>query len=76
MASAAPQLRGFLATALKRQCIIAGVISLVAVVATKVLLKDARLKKYEEFYKHYDADKDFERMRDAGVFRCVKPLKK
>ena len=76
MASAAPQLRGLLATALKRQVLIAGGISLVAVIATKLLVKDARLKKYEEFYKHYDAEKDFERMRDAGVFRSVKPLRK
>ena len=73
MATARPQLRGLLGTTLKRQVVIAGVIGLLAVVATKVLVKDARLKKYEEFYKHYDADKDFERMKNAGVFRSVKP---
>jgi len=29
------------------------------------------LKRYEEFYKNYDAEKDFERMRRAGVFRSA-----
>jgi len=52
---------------------VAGVLSLAAVILTKVFVKDARLKKYEEFYKNYDAEKDFERMRNAGVFRSAKP---
>jgi len=76
MAAVRPQLRGFLASALKQQVVIAAGLSVVAVVLTKVFLKDARLKRYEEFYKNYDAEKDFERMRDAGVFRSVKPVTK
>ena len=73
MASSAPQLRGLLGTSLKKQVVVAGVLSLAAVILTKVFVKDARLKKYEEFYKNYDAEKDFQRMKNAGVFRSAKP---
>jgi len=73
MAAARPQLRGLLATSLKRQVAVCAGLSLVAVICTKVFVKDARIKRYEEFYKTYDADKEFERMRDLGVFRSVAP---
>jgi len=73
MASAAPQMRGLLASQLKREVVVAGVLSLGAVILTKVFVKDARLKRYEEFYKNFDAEKEFERMRNAGAFRCAKP---
>jgi len=76
MATARPQLRGLLSSALKRQVVICGGLSLVAVILTKVFVKDARLKRYEEFYKTYDAEKEFVRMRDTGVFRCVAPVTK
>jgi len=69
----APQLRGLLASSLKKHVIICSALGLSSAALVKVFVKDARLKRYEEFYKHYDAEKDFERMRDAGVFRSVKP---
>lgn len=76
MASAArPQLRGLLKGQLLRHVATVSVLSVITVGLTKHFLKDARIKAYEEFYKTYDADKDFERMRDAGVFRSVKPAK-
>jgi len=71
MAAAKPQLRGLLASNLKRQVIVAAVLGVGSVIAVKHFVKDARLKRYEEFYKNYDAEKDFERMRRAGVFRSA-----
>jgi len=71
MATAKPQLRGLLASSLKKQVVIAGVLGVVSVLAVKHFVQDARLKRYEEFYKHYDAEKDFERMRRAGVYRSA-----
>jgi len=76
MAAARPQLRGLLASSLKQQVVICAGLSLVAVIATKHFVKDARIKRYEEHYKTYDADKEFERMRDVGVFRSVAPVAK
>lgn len=35
---------------------------------------DVRKQKYVDFYKSYDAQKDFERMRELGVFQSVRPL--
>jgi len=67
--TAKPQLRGLLASQLKGQVIVAAGLGVISVILVKVFLKDARLKRYEEFYKSYDAEKDFERMRRAGVFR-------
>lgn len=43
------------------------------VTAFKFLVVDKRKKKYEEFYKNYDAEKEFERMRKAGVFQSAPP---
>jgi len=66
-------MRGLLASALKKQVMICGGLSVLAVVLTKHFVKDARLKRYEEFYKNYDAEKEFERLRNAGAFRSVRP---
>jgi len=71
MATSKPQLRGLLASSLKTQVIVATGLGLGSVFLVKHFLKDARLKRYEEFYKNYDAEKDFERMRRAGVFRSA-----
>jgi len=76
MAAARPQMRGLLASALRKQVMICGGLSVLAVVLTKHFVKDARLKRYEEFYKNYDAEKEFQRLRDAGAFRSVKPEEK
>jgi len=74
MAAARPQLRGLLAIALKRQVIVCTGLSVVSVLLVKHFVKDARLKRYEEFFKNYDAEKEFERLRDAGAFTSVAPL--
>lgn len=75
MASAVvrPHLRGLLSRNLKRNFIIATVVSAASTVAWRVGLCDARKNKYAEFYRTYDEKKDFERMKVAGVFHSVKP---
>ena len=35
---------------------------------------DARKTAYANFYKTYDVQKDFERMRELGVFHSVRPV--
>lgn len=74
-AAGRPQLRGLLKGQLLRHVIAVSGLSVITVGLAKHFLKDARIKAYEDFYKNYDAEKDFERMRDAGVFRSVKPAK-
>lgn len=34
---------------------------------------DARKQRYADFYKTYDGQKDFERMKELGVFQSVRP---
>ena len=72
MATAKPVLRGLLKSQLKRDFAIATTICFVATAAWKVLVKDARTKRYEEFYKTFEPQEEFESMRNAGVFDSVK----
>lgn len=39
-------------------------------------VSEPRKRAYADFYKNYDAMKDFEAMRDAGVFESVQPKRK
>ncbi len=59
---------------LKKHFLIGAVISVACATAVKIFLFDARKKKYADFYKTYDIHKDFERMRELGVFQSVRPL--
>jgi Cytochrome c oxidase subunit VIc len=51
MSAVRPQLRGLLASQLKRQVVGCVLLSTVAVSYAKFGFKDGRLKRYEEFYK-------------------------
>ncbi|KAK7101045.1 cytochrome c oxidase subunit 6C-1-like [Littorina saxatilis] len=73
MSVARPALRGFLKSDLKRNFIIATAVSIVSTLAWRVGICDDRKNKYAEFYKTYDAQKDFERMKLKGVFHSVNP---
>ncbi|KDR10921.1 cytochrome c oxidase subunit 6C [Zootermopsis nevadensis] len=64
-----PQLRGLLASSLKFHLPAAIAVSAVTTVLFKIFWVDRRRARYAEFYKNYDAEKDFERMRKAGVFK-------
>ncbi|KAL7671896.1 hypothetical protein ACOME3_006798 [Neoechinorhynchus agilis] len=54
-----------------------GVLSLVlpfgVAYAYKHFVVDWRRNKYEEFWRTYDAERDFQRMVNAGVFKSVRP---
>ncbi|KAF4518810.1 hypothetical protein B566_EDAN008138 [Ephemera danica] len=73
MSIAKPQMRGLLNSSIKKNLIISGVLCVISVFAMKFGFNDVRKAKYAEFYKTYDAEKDFERMRKTGVLQSVKP---
>jgi len=69
-----PQMRGLLSSHLKKHFAIGVVLAVAGAACVKVFLYDWRKAKYAEFYKTYDVQKDFERMRELGVFQSVRPL--
>ncbi|XP_054841277.1 cytochrome c oxidase subunit 6C [Eublepharis macularius] len=68
-----PQMRGLLASRLRKHMIIAFIISFGCASLYKFGVTEPRKRAYAEFYKNYDAMKQFEAMRDAGVFESVPP---
>ncbi|KAM5157656.1 cytochrome c oxidase subunit 6C [Mantella aurantiaca] len=70
---AKPQMRGLLAKRLRFHIIGAFICSLTAAAMYKYGVAEPRKKAYADFYKNYDAVKEFEAMRDAGVFQGVSP---
>ncbi|XP_033106444.1 cytochrome c oxidase subunit 6C-1-like [Anneissia japonica] len=68
-----PKMRGLLQAALKKHFLIGCTLAIASAYATKVYMLDSRKAAYQAFYKDYDMMKDFERMRDLGVFHSVKP---
>ncbi|XP_038047409.1 cytochrome c oxidase subunit 6C-like [Patiria miniata] len=69
-----PQMRGLLNSHLKKHFAIGLVLAVTGAACVKFFLFDWRKAKYAEFYKTYDVQKDFERMRELGVFHSVRPL--
>ncbi|XP_035795794.1 cytochrome c oxidase subunit 6C-like [Anopheles albimanus] len=67
-----PVLRGLHNATIKRNLIVSSVLCTIAVVAMKVLHNDPKVRDYAEFYKTYDANKAFQRMKDAGLLQSVK----
>ncbi|RZC36257.1 cytochrome c oxidase subunit 6C-1, partial [Asbolus verrucosus] len=68
-----PQLRGLLHNQIRMNLIVAGVMCFAAAVAQKVFVNDNRKKVYGEFYKNYDIEKEFDRMRNKGLFDSCEP---
>ncbi|VVC91332.1 cytochrome c oxidase subunit 6C [Leptidea sinapis] len=64
-----PQMRGLLTSAIKRHLIISFTLAGISGVLWKTLVGDARKKRYAEFYRNYDAEKEFEEMRKKGIFQ-------
>ncbi|XP_034061729.1 cytochrome c oxidase subunit 6C-1 [Gymnodraco acuticeps] len=71
-----PLMRGLLAKRLRFHVPIAFALSMLAAVGWKYGVTEPRKKAYAEFYKHYDATKEFTSMREAGVFESVRPTGK
>ncbi|XP_015363517.1 PREDICTED: cytochrome c oxidase subunit 6C [Diuraphis noxia] len=65
---AKPQLRGLYDKKTKFHLVFSVVLSIGVGLTYKYAIGEPRKKAYAEFYKHYDADKDFERMRKLGLF--------
>ncbi|XP_041975164.1 cytochrome c oxidase subunit 6C-like [Aricia agestis] len=64
-----PQMRGYLNAAIKRNIIGALTLAAVSGFLFKTLVGNERKRKYAEFYRTYDAEKEFEEMRAKGLFQ-------
>ncbi|RZC33261.1 COX6C domain containing protein [Asbolus verrucosus] len=69
-----PLMRGMLHSQIKRNLIITGINCILAGCYMKFIFGNGRKAKYAEFYKNYDIDKEFERMRVKGLFDSCDPL--
>lgn len=67
-----PQMRGLLAKRLRVHIVGAFVVALGVAAAYKFGVAEPRKKAYADFYRNYDSMKDFEEMRQAGVFQSAK----
>ncbi|MBN3320462.1 CX6C1 oxidase, partial [Atractosteus spatula] len=68
-----PAMRGLLARRLRFHLPIAFILALSTAAVFKFTVADPRKQAYADFYKRYDAMKEFEAMREAGVFESVRP---
>ncbi|XP_077207927.1 cytochrome c oxidase subunit 6C [Paroedura picta] len=69
-----PRMRGLLASRLKKYLAVAGIGAMGIFLTFKFGLMIPRRRAYDEFYKNYDIEKEFEAMRKTGVFQSA-PLK-
>ncbi|KXJ80714.1 cytochrome c oxidase subunit 6C [Aedes albopictus] len=67
-----PVLRGLHNASIKRNLAVAGVLCVVSVAAFNFLYVQPKQQAYADFYKNYDANKHFERMKNAGLLQSVK----
>nr|XP_008117690.1 PREDICTED: cytochrome c oxidase subunit 6C-2 [Anolis carolinensis]XP_008117691.1 PREDICTED: cytochrome c oxidase subunit 6C-2 [Anolis carolinensis]XP_016852451.1 PREDICTED: cytochrome c oxidase subunit 6C-2 [Anolis carolinensis] len=68
-----PLMRGLLAKRLRKHMVIAFIFAAGCAASYKFGVAEPRKKAYADFYRNYDAMKDFEQMRDAGIFQSVGP---
>ncbi|CAK6974481.1 cytochrome c oxidase subunit 6C-1 [Scomber scombrus] len=68
-----PVMRGMLAKRLRIHIPAAFIVSLGLALSYKYLVTEPRKQAYADFYKTYDAAKDFKGMREAGIFESVRP---
>ncbi|XP_045762260.1 cytochrome c oxidase subunit 6C-like [Maniola jurtina] len=66
---AKPNMRGLLNAVIKRNLIISLTLAGFAGFLTKQLVGNQRKKRYAEFYRTYDGEKEFEEMRKKGLFQ-------
>ncbi|TMS19007.1 cytochrome c oxidase subunit 6C [Larimichthys crocea] len=76
MSLAKPMMRGMLAKRLRLHLPLAFVVSFSSALAFNLLIAQPRKRAYAEFYKNYDSVKDFNAMREAGIFESVRPIEK
>ncbi|XP_063070874.1 cytochrome c oxidase subunit 6C-1 [Engraulis encrasicolus] len=68
-----PLMRGLLAKKLKFHLPIAFALSIVVAAAFKYGVTEPRKQAYADFYKQYDAIKEFTAMKEAGIFESCRP---
>lgn len=68
---AKPVMRGLLHKRIRTHLSIAIGLTISVGIATRVLLGDKRKETYKNFYMNYDIEKDFEEMRQKGVFQSA-----
>ncbi|XP_008319423.1 cytochrome c oxidase subunit 6C [Cynoglossus semilaevis] len=68
-----PVMRGLLARRLKLHLPIAFVLAIGSAIAFKYTVTEPRKQAYADFYKNYDSDKEFNAMKEAGIFESVQP---
>merc|ERR1712243_128422 len=70
---AKPKMRGLLTDQIKKHLLVSTVLSVLSAYAYKVMVGDPRKQTYAEFYRNYDVEKEFEKMREAGIFTSCRP---
>ncbi|XP_040178044.1 cytochrome c oxidase subunit 6C-like [Rana temporaria] len=70
---ARPQMRSLLGKRLRFHIVRAFIFSMSVVALYKFGVAEPRKRAYANYYKNYDAVKEFEAMREAGVFQGVRP---
>ncbi|XP_028285102.1 cytochrome c oxidase subunit 6C [Parambassis ranga] len=73
MSLAKPVMRGMLAKRLRIHLPLAFLSSFGLAMAIKFMITEPRKQAYADFYKNYDSAKEFEAMREAGIFESVQP---
>ncbi|XP_045137579.1 cytochrome c oxidase subunit 6C-1-like [Portunus trituberculatus] len=73
MTLAKPVMRGLLTAQIKKNLIVATGLSVISVFAWKVFFQAPRKQAYADFYKTYDAQKEFDRIRNLGLFQSCRP---
>ncbi|KAG5836308.1 hypothetical protein ANANG_G00253200 [Anguilla anguilla] len=68
-----PVMRGLLGKRLRFHLPIAFALSFAAAAVFKYGVTEPRKQAYADFYKNYDATKEFNAMREAGVFESCRP---
>ena len=66
-----PAMRGMMVSLIKRNMAVAFSVATVAAGSYWYFVARQRKLNYENFYKNYDAMKDYERMKAAGVFQST-----
>jgi len=66
---AKPMMRGMHVESIKKNIVIATVLSTVTTGAWYFTVNKPRIQAYKDFYANYDAEKDFQRMKALGVFQ-------
>jgi len=66
-----PQLRGLHQASVKKNLVVAGVLMAISLVVIKFGRNDPRKQDYADFYKTYDDNKVYQRMKENGLLQSA-----